>query len=129
MDIEQFYDEDPARRASAEVEYGRDWHDAAGNRYELSWVADTGELYVMGEPRELGTVDPFGDWFANRMSPHSISVRVLTRIPARESLEEALDGWQQAMVEPDSTAWLVHRLREAGADLALDADPDAPGGR
>jgi hypothetical protein len=128
VDIEQFYDEDPRRRASAEVEYGRDWHDAAGNRYEASWVADTGELYVMGEPPEAGGLDAFGDWFAAPMSPHAITVRVLTRVADRESVETALAGWERAMAEPDSTAWLVTRLRDAGLALDMDADPDTRSG-
>ncbi len=50
MDIEEFYEADERRRRSEEVEIGTEWHDADGARYELSWVADTGELYVMREP-------------------------------------------------------------------------------
>ncbi len=61
MDIEEFYEADERRRRSEEVEIGTDWHDADGARYELSWVADTGELYVMREPNAPMSVDPFGD--------------------------------------------------------------------
>ena len=50
MDIEQFYEADERRRRSEELELGTEWHDATGARYEVSWVADTGELYVMFEP-------------------------------------------------------------------------------
>ncbi len=50
MDIEEFYDGDPRRRPSAEIELGTDWHDAHGTTYEVNWVEDTGELYLMREP-------------------------------------------------------------------------------
>ena len=49
MDIEQFYSADERRRQSAEVEFGNNWFDAKGSRYELSWIEDTGELYAMLE--------------------------------------------------------------------------------
>ena len=49
MDIEQFYSADERRRQSAEVEFGNNWFDAKGSRYEISWVEDTGELYAMLE--------------------------------------------------------------------------------
>ena len=61
MDIEEFYEADERRRRSEEVEIGTEWHDADGARYELSWVADTGELYVMVEPNAPMSVDLFGD--------------------------------------------------------------------
>ena len=47
MDIEEFYDADPRRRASDEVRFGDEWTDADGGRYEVLWVADTGEVYAM----------------------------------------------------------------------------------
>jgi hypothetical protein len=49
MDIEEFYDQDPRRRASDEIEFGREWSEN-DRRFEVSWVADTGEVYVMAEP-------------------------------------------------------------------------------
>ena len=60
MDIEEFYDGDPRRRPSAEIELGTEWRDAHGIRYELTWVEDTGELYVMREPSPHIVEDPFG---------------------------------------------------------------------
>ena len=42
MDIEEFYSADERRRQSAEVEFGTNWFDAKGSRYEISWVEDTG---------------------------------------------------------------------------------------
>ena len=49
MDIEDFYSADERRRKSAELEFGTDWSDQNG-RCEVSWVEDTGEVYVMREP-------------------------------------------------------------------------------
>ena len=64
MDIEEFYEQDPRRQASDEIEFGRDWyeHDL---RFEVAWVAETG-------------------------------------------------GWQDAMLQPESLAWV--RARVAGVD-------------
>jgi hypothetical protein len=50
MDIEEFYDGDPRRRPSAEIELGREWQDKDGLQYELNFIEDTGELYAMSQP-------------------------------------------------------------------------------
>ena len=42
MDIETFYEQNEARRESAEFEFGSEWTDASDNEYELSWVEATG---------------------------------------------------------------------------------------
>ena len=60
MDIEEFYDGDPRRRSSEETEFGRDWSDGTGVRSELSWVADTGELYVIARARRPDRHGPGG---------------------------------------------------------------------
>ena len=120
-DIEAFYAADERRRASAEIELGQDWHDAQGVRYELSWIEDTGELYVMTEAAPSGFVDPFGDqldpfgrWSGASVPTSSLVVRILGRIPARQDVERTLEGWEDAMGRPDSTQWIVDRLRDAG---------------
>ncbi|MDA8310912.1 MAG: hypothetical protein M0Z46_09930 [Actinomycetota bacterium] len=126
MDIEQFYDADERRRASVEVEFGQDWRDSSGVRYELSWIADTGELYVMREPVPAEWATPFGGIHArgshssDESEVERMSVTVLGVVPSREAVEQLLEGWQQAMESPDSVAWLAQRLRERGVVL-----PDA----
>lgn len=112
MDIEDFYDADPRRRASAELQFGQDWHDAHGRRYELNWVEDTGELYVMQDELPAVWSDPFGDFVAYSADVEDLVVRVLTVVPGREQVLAALAGWEQAMREPDSVGWLVQRLRD-----------------
>jgi hypothetical protein len=120
MDIEAFYDADPRRRSSVEVEFGQDWRDAHGVRYELSWIEDTGELYVMREPVPSGWATPFGGVHvygahsADEKELEAMSVAVIAVVPTREEVEKLLDGWQQAIESPDSVAWIVRRLRERG---------------
>ncbi|MGH9091663.1 MAG: hypothetical protein ACRDZR_09845 [Acidimicrobiales bacterium] len=130
MDIEGFYDADERRRRSAELELGRDWTDQEGVRYELSWVEDTGELYVMREPVPVETVDPFGGIHVvgshgvNEAEVQGMSVAVVGSVAARDELEGAVAGWEEAMARPDSVAWLVARLREHG--ILTGGDPGSP---
>lgn len=128
MDLESFYSEDERRRASAEVEVGRDWHDASDVRYELSWVADTGELYAMREPESEGAVvDPWGDWVASSLPEAALTVRVLALVPTREALEGILAGWQEAMDRPNSIGWVLEALHRAGVRPAGAPAPGDPG--
>ncbi len=126
VDIEGFYDADPRRRGSVEVELGLDWHDAHGVRYELSWVEDTGELYVMREPVPSEWATPFGGVHARHTHTSDVkeiegmSVVVVGTVPSQAEVEQLLDGWRQAIEGPDSVAWLVQRLRDRGV-LASDA--------
>ena len=129
MDIEEFYDADPRRRSSAEVELGRDWRDADGVRYELSWVEGTRELYVVREPAPSGWATPFGG--IHFRGTHStdekeiagMTVAVLGTISSHEALEQILSGWEDAIAQPDSVAWLVARLRDVGV---VTSPPPAP---
>jgi hypothetical protein len=120
MNIDEFYDEDPRRRSSVEVEFGQDWRDAVGVRHELSWVEDTGELYVMREPAPSEWATPFGGIHArgshstDEKEIEGMTVVVVGTVPGREEVEQLLGGWQQAMAGADSVAWLVQRLRERG---------------
>jgi hypothetical protein len=112
MDIEQFYEADERRRRSEEIELGTEWRDADGARYELSWVADTGELYVMREPDVPMTEDPFGDLYRSQVRTDSVTVAVVGWIPERDRMEEVLEGWDRVMAEPNSIRWLADRLRQ-----------------
>jgi hypothetical protein len=120
VDIEEFYDADPRRRSSAEIEFGAEWRDLHGVRFEVSWVEDTGELYVMREPAPDGWATPFGGIHvrhahgADEQEVAGMTVVVVATVEARDRVESLLTGWQEAMGEPDSVAWLVERLRSAG---------------
>jgi hypothetical protein len=111
MDIEEFYEADERRRRSEEVEIGTDWHDDKNVRYELSWVADTGELYVMGEPNAYMSEDLFGGIHEASLPTGAVTVAVVGWIADRARVEQVLDGWQGAMAEPNSVSWLTERLR------------------
>lgn len=122
MDIEEFYSADERRRASEEIEYGRGWRDEHGVRYELSYVVDTKELYVMREPMTGPVpVSPFGDLFASSVPTRELTVAVLSQVD-RDVLDKALAGSEAAMERPDSVRWLIERLHQAG----LYVDPAAP---
>jgi hypothetical protein len=114
MDIEEFYEADERRRRSEEIELGTEWRDRSGVRYEVSWVADTGELYVMREPAPPMAEDPFGDVFSGRARVDGLTVGVVGWIPDRDRLEAVMAGWEDAMAGPDGVSWLECRLRDEG---------------
>jgi hypothetical protein len=124
VNIDQFYEEDSRRRASAEIELGQDWSDSHGVRYELNYVEDTGELYVMQEPPPLEWGDPFGGLHWRNKGAHDDSgllVRVVAHIPTVDQLHQIIAGWQQQMLK-GGVEWLAEQLRTAGV---LISDPAA----
>lgn len=123
MDIEGFYSADERRRASEEIELGTEWRDASGARYELSWVVDTGELYVMLEPNVGGLIeDPFGDVFeVGHARTDQLTVAVVGWIPDRDKLNQVLLGWDQEMGADNGITWLADRLRESGVPRSAPA--------
>jgi hypothetical protein len=121
MDIEQFYDADPRRRPSTEVEFGTEWRDSLGVRYELNWIADTGELYTMREPVPPEWEDPFGGIHVrsgDSAPTDGMTVAVIASVSTRERVEEVLRGWERAIDEQNSISWLVDRLRGSGLAAA-----------
>lgn len=134
VDIEEFYDADERRRASAEAELGRDWHDRGGARYELNWVADTGELYVVRQPPVSGEWEgPFGGLHVPANAPKvakDMTVHVIGHVPTHDQLQQVLDGWEQAMAGEDGIGWLVDRLRSHGIEPPPElVDPPGTAGR
>ncbi len=115
MDIEQFYSADERRRQSAEIEFGNNWYDSKGQRYELSWVEDTGEFYAMLElAPEADTWSPFGDIEVEDVEVGTLLVTVLGTLATRGEVEALLDGWAAHMAEPDGVHWVAERLVAAG---------------
>jgi hypothetical protein len=114
VNIEDFYAADERRRASTEVEFGRDWRDANETRYELSWVQDTGELYLMREPTPVAYEDPLGDFDVDAANLDDLVVSILGTVSSHERIEEILVGWPEAMAVPQGVEWLASRLRGAG---------------
>ena len=114
VNIEDFYSADERRRSSREVEFGRDWRDSQNVRYELSWVEDTGELYLMREPVPGAYEDPFGDIVVDKEDLDGLLVSVLGVVASHEKVEEVLAGWTQAMANPAGVEWLATTLKAAG---------------
>jgi hypothetical protein len=115
MDIEEFYSADERRRQSAEVELGTNWFDGKGNRYELSWVEDTGELYTMLELiPEADSFTPFGDIEIENIPVDRVLVMVIGYIPTLNDVELVLSGWPAKMAEADGISWVAERLRSNG---------------
>jgi hypothetical protein len=111
MDIEEFYDADPRRRESEEIEFGREWSDANGMRTELSWVAATGELYAMAEPAGSVEMDPFGDTRVDDLPTDALTVEILGVVTDRAAVDQLLAGWEGAMdKKPNSLQWVRDRL-------------------
>lgn len=111
MDIEEFYDGDPRRRESEEIEFGREWSDPQGMRTELSWVEATGELYAMAEPAGSVEMDPLGDTRVDDLPTEALTVEILGTIPTREQADQLLAGWEAAMDKgPNSIQWVRDRL-------------------
>jgi hypothetical protein len=118
MDIEQFYSADERRRQSAEVEFGTNWFDAKGSRYELSWVQDTGELYAMLElVPEADSWTPFGDIEVETVSVEGVVVHVICTIPTLEDVERILTGWPAAMAAPNGMEWVIEQLGANGVEV------------
>lgn len=111
MNIEEFYDGDERRRASEELEFGEDWTDSTGHRYELRWIEDTGELYVMHDDPAPIWFDQFGDFFAIPPTADELGVRILKLVHGRDEVTRLLEGWADAMPAEDSVRWLIDRLR------------------
>jgi hypothetical protein len=124
LDIGRFYNDDPRRRQSEEVTLGNRWLDRDRTTYLLSWVHDTGELYLMrdmmvSQPR-FGVHDAY---MGVRALPDTVII--LARIEGRDRLEAVLSGWTVALNGPNSVTWLCSRLSDAGVlehDLRVESD-------
>ncbi|MHB8320266.1 MAG: hypothetical protein ACYDEP_13750 [Acidimicrobiales bacterium] len=124
MDIEEFYDEDERRRASAEIQLGTEWRDGSGVRYELNWVEDTGELYIMREPVPHEWEDPFGGIHVNaseKAPVDGMTVEIVAKIASRAELDEILSGWETTMASQNGVSWLVSTLKSAGVGTTPSA--------
>lgn len=113
MDIESFYEQNEARRESAEFEFGSEWTDVSDNEYELSWVEATGELYLMVEPEAIVNEDIFGDFLVSDEVISDLTVVVIGKVASLAALEDALLGWEDAMLEENSLEWLYERFPQS----------------
>jgi hypothetical protein len=110
MDIESFYEQNEARRESAEFEFGSEWTDGSDNEYELSWVEATGELYLMVEPDAVVNEDIFGDFLVSDEMVSDLTVVIIGKVVSLAGLEDSIAGWEDAMLEENSLTWLYERF-------------------
>lgn len=110
MNIEEFYEADPRRRASEEVPFGHEWTDDRGGRYEVMWIVDTGELYTMFEPVEPLASDGVGDIFVQHMPASAVTVEVVGVLGSRDEVDRCLAGWEDAMGRRASIDWVRERV-------------------
>lgn len=133
MDIEHFYDGNPRRRSSREYSFGQDWTDAGGTRWELNWVEDTGEVYVMREAGEPLVMDPLGDVAVPNLPADEVTVEILGRIEGLEAVEAAFAGWSEAQGGAGSLDWVRERVGDVASGVSHtgeghDPDPSSLGG-
>lgn len=112
LTIDDFYAANEDRRNSAEFEFGDSWSDASGNEYELSWVENTGELYLMLEPEAQVGVDAFGDFWVGE-SAEGLNVVVIGKFAEYDNVVTALRGWEAEIGNENSLAWLAARVSAA----------------
>lgn len=121
MDLEDFYNADPRRRHSEELEFGTDWSEG-GARTQVSWVEATGELYAMRDPLGRLWSDVIGDVRASPVSDEQLTVEVLGVVSGRDGVSAVMSGWEAAMPAGDDTlSWVRDRIANADDELG-----DAP---
>jgi hypothetical protein len=103
MDVDEFYEQDPRRQTSDEVEFGCDWYEG-DMRFEVAWVADTGEVFAMAEPVSRRGI-----------TTESVTVEVLGVVEGRDAIDTRLSGWQDAMRQPGGLGWVREHVAPNGA--------------
>jgi hypothetical protein len=110
--IADFYDGDPRRRSSEEVEYGDGWtrHEDAHATYRVSLVLETGELYAVREPHPGGILARYLDQLGvEQAEVDELRVTVLGVVSEAEA-GQLLDGWQEHMHGTNSLPWVEQQL-------------------
>jgi hypothetical protein len=110
--IAEFYDADPRRRESDEVEYGDGWTRPDDERatFRVSHVLATGELYAVREPHPGGILARYLDQLnVDQADVDELAVEVLGVLSPEEA-DELLGGWQSAMTGVDSLRWVQERV-------------------
>ena len=118
MDISEFYDGDPARRESEEINFGDGWSTEADQHstYRANYLHDTGELYVVREPHPGGLFARYLDQLdIDQVEVEQLTVEILGRFADEDAVQQALNGWQHEMTRPDSLEWLRERTAAAAA--------------
>lgn len=128
MNVKEFYDEDVRRRLSTETAYGRRWRLASDEAalFGLHWIQDTREIYIFRGPQPplpTGFDARMGVSFTLPLDNDEYGVEVLGWAESEEALEQALDGWEAQMNEPNSLQWVRARLKDAEARTGHQVRP------
>lgn len=110
--IAEFYDADPRRRSSEEVEFGDGWtrHEDPHATYRVNLVLETGELYAVREPHPGGILARYLDQLGvEQADVDELRVTVLGVVDEAEAAR-LLDGWQETMEGTNSLPWVEQRL-------------------
>jgi hypothetical protein len=112
VDIHEFYESDPRRRASEEVGFGDGWtdRDDPPSTYRLSWVADTREIYAVREPHPGGVLARYLDQLGvDQADVQGLRVDILA-VADQPAVDDVLAGWPAVMGERDSLRWARRQL-------------------
>ncbi len=110
--LSSFYNADPRRIHSRELDVGLWWLDEAGGpMHRAAWVSDTGELYLV----RLGPVEEGGG-----------VVEVLAEVADSARLQGVLEGWRERCGEPRSLGWLRERAGRVGRRARVGRSGRAP---
>ena len=77
VDLEDFYEQDKARLLSEEILFGSTWTDEINSFYELSWIVDTGELYLMIFPDHYLSLYSFGKFMTDDEVKYILDMTVI----------------------------------------------------
>ena len=82
----------------------------------MSWIAATGEIYVMREPLGWIAEDPIGDERVTPVRDDQLGVEVLGTIVGKEMIEAVMSGWPEVMARPNSITWVKDRIAHAATE-------------
>jgi len=115
--IADFYEEDERRRTSTEKRLGLDWWDGDGSRFELSWIHDTGELYLLSE--STSRVIKIPATYIPATTPAPLAM-VIATIADEGEVDRILDGWREAMNAQAGIGWVLDRVDGVVAETPAD---------
>jgi hypothetical protein len=64
----------------------------------------------MVEPEAIINEDAFGDFTVGEEAITDLTVVVIGKVASLAALEDRLEGWEQAMLDENSLAWLYERF-------------------